>query len=85
MCSAYCGSGSHPDVSCCEAATRTWPSVLTLHAMQGNLLLQRTKAYDPETWKCSLWPVDNPAKTFLAVRSLHKPQTGACTFTGFDE
>ena len=44
--------------------------------VQGGLALQRTKPHDPETWKCSLWPVDNPARTFVAVRSLHKPEQG---------
>ena len=50
--------------------------MIALCPVQGGLALQRTKPHDPETWKCSLWPVDNAAKTFVAVRSLHKPPEG---------
>jgi vacuolar protein sorting-associated protein 13A/C len=35
--------------------------------------LARTRAIYPENWPCSCWQVDNPAGTFIATRSLHKP------------
>ncbi len=44
-------------------------------SLQGGLHLQKTKAFYPETWKCSFWQVDNEFGTFLAVRSLNRPQS----------
>ena len=44
--------------------------------MQG-MVLQRMKSYYPETWRCSLWQIDNTHGTFLAVRTLHKPPFGS--------
>eukprot|EP00884_Botryococcus_braunii_P010316 jgi/Botrbrau1/19286/Bobra.0073s0029.1 len=45
-----------------------WPCLLP-----GGLNLQRLHNYDPRTWRCSLWPVDSPAGTFLAQRTLQRP------------
>ncbi|KAK9819963.1 hypothetical protein WJX72_004515 [[Myrmecia] bisecta] len=41
--------------------------------MQGGLNLQRQRSYSPEGTRVSLWQVDNPAGTFIAVRGLQKP------------
>ena len=41
--------------------------------LQASINVQRLKPYYPETWRCSCWPVDNPAGTFIAMRSLQKP------------
>ena len=45
--------------------------------LQGGLALQRLKPYYPETWKCSLWQVDNDYGTFIVMRSLNRPPAGA--------
>ncbi|GAB4822342.1 hypothetical protein N2152v2_009388 [Parachlorella kessleri] len=37
------------------------------------MALQRKKPHHPETWKISVWQVDNRLGTFLAVRAFNKP------------
>ncbi len=44
-----------------------------LHAQAGPSL-QRLNAWDPRTWRCSLWQVDNAAATFIAERSARRPR-----------
>ncbi|KAK9815130.1 hypothetical protein WJX73_008307 [Symbiochloris irregularis] len=46
-------------------------------ALQGGLALQQTPGYSPEAWKVSIWPIDSPSRTFVAVRSLQKPPSGS--------
>jgi hypothetical protein len=45
--------------------------------LQGELNLQRLKGIHPETWRCSLWQVINPARTIMAVRGSHRPPAEA--------
>jgi hypothetical protein len=45
-------------------------------ALQGGLNLQRLHFWDPQTWHCTLWQVDNSASTFLAVRGTRRPPDG---------
>lgn len=41
---------------------------------QGGPSLQRLNAWDPRTWRCSLWQVDNAAATFIAERGMRRPR-----------
>lgn len=41
---------------------------------QGGPSLQRLNAWDPRTWRCSLWQVDNAAATFIAERGARRPR-----------
>ncbi|KAK9834254.1 hypothetical protein WJX81_000411 [Elliptochloris bilobata] len=43
-------------------------------ALQGGPSLQRLNAWDPRTWRCSLWQVDNVAATFIAERGARRPR-----------
>lgn len=43
-------------------------------ALQGGPSLQRLNAWDPRTWRCSLWQVDNAAATFIAERGARRPR-----------
>mmetsp|Transcript_2892 Transcript_2892/g.8478 ORF Transcript_2892/g.8478 Transcript_2892/m.8478 type:complete len:160 (-) Transcript_2892:442-921(-) len=47
--------------------------------LSANVNLQRMKPYEPETWRCSLWQVDNAANTFIAHRSSQRPPPGVAT------
>lgn len=47
--------------------------------LSASMNLQRLKPYHPETWRCSLWQVDNAAHTFIAVRSAQRPPAEVAT------
>ena len=49
----------------------------SLQSLQGGLNLQRMHKWDPQTWHCTVWQVDNPAGTFIAHHETRKPPDSA--------
>lgn len=45
--------------------------------LQGGLNLQRVHQWEPQTWHCTIWPVDNAGSTFIAERGTRRPPQGA--------
>ncbi|KAK9908805.1 hypothetical protein WJX75_003140 [Coccomyxa subellipsoidea] len=54
-----------------------WCYIFMCNPKQGGLNLQRMHKWDPQTWHCTVWQVDNPAGTFIAHHDTRPPPNSA--------
>jgi hypothetical protein len=70
-------SRSSPSINACECAEESHRVQSEVHSVvQGGLNLQRLHNWDPQTWHCTLWQIDNNAGTFIAERGTRRPPPG---------